>query len=277
MKKRLAALLAFALASSAQSARAEEPTKVASASAAEPVASEPSAEMLPDVKAAIPTLAYAYTAHGTYAKTVGAQASGLALGAAGQRAIVGGGVTVWGSPIDRLTIIADAQRNAFGNFAPSLAVVGRILGKADDGWSLGALGKFKIDGFASGPTKDEVESEIEAGALVTYGRNGWHFDANAIGGVGTGDEGEVDVEGRLRFGHDLGSMFRIGLDSQARVRMAGPKYLPNGRVWDFVAGPQLMLGSRHFFSALTAGPSTVGLTSDNIGWHGLLALGGSTL
>lgn len=231
----------------------------------------------PDIRTAVPNLAHAYTAHGAGAKTVGAQAYGLALAAADQRAILGGGVSVWGSPIDRLTILGDAQRNAFGNFAPSLAVVARILGRADEGWSLGALGKFKVDGFASGPQRDEMESEVEAGALVSYGRGGWHLDANAIGGVGTGDEGEVDVEGRLRLGRDLGSLLRVGLDGQARVRLAGPKYLPNGRIWDFVAGPQVMLGSTHFFGALTGGPSTVGLTSDNLGWSALVSVGGSTL
>lgn len=230
----------------------------------------------PDVRTAVPNLAYAYTAYGAYAKTLGAQAYGLGLGASGQRGIIGGGITVWGAPIDRLTIIGDGQRNSFGDFAPSLAVVVRILGKPGSGWSFGGLGKFKIEGFAAGPKHDEVESEVEIGTLLSYNDEAWHLDVNTIGGMGTGDDGEVDVEGRLRFGRDVGEYFRLGVDGQARVRLAGPKYLPNGEIWDFAVGPQALLGSRHFFGSLTGGPTTTGLLSDRVGWNVLLALGGTT-
>jgi hypothetical protein len=230
-----------------------------------------------DVKNEVPILAYTYQAYGASKGTVGAQAYGLGLGASGQKGILGGGVTVWGAPMERLTLIGDAQRNVLGNFAPSVAAVFRLLGTPGDGWSLGALGKFKVDGFTGGPTKDEMESEIELGLLTSYVREGWHLDLNAIAGRGTGDDGETDAEGRLRIGKDVSQFVRLGIDGQARVRMAGPKYLPNGQIWDFAAGPQIMIGSRAFFGALTGGPATMGLLSPNLGWTVVATVGGATL
>jgi hypothetical protein len=229
-----------------------------------------------DVRSEIPNVAYAYTAFGATAKTMGAQAYGLGVGAAGQKSILGGGASVWGSPIDRLTIIGDGQRNAFGEFTPSAAVLARLFGERNNGWSLGAIGKFKIDGFAAGPTKDEVESEVEAGVLVSFARDRWHLDANAIGGQGLGDDGEADVEGRFRLSYDVAPFARIGIDSQARARVSGPRLLPNGRTWDAVGGAQLLMATNHFFGSLTTGPTTVGLVSDRIGWNALVSLGGST-
>lgn len=44
-----------------------------------------------DVRSEIPNYAYAYTAYGATAKTLGVQAYGLGLTAAGQKGIVGGG------------------------------------------------------------------------------------------------------------------------------------------------------------------------------------------
>jgi hypothetical protein len=230
----------------------------------------------PDIRTATPILAYTYTAYGAAAKTVGAQGFAQGLFASGQSSTLGGGATVWGAPIDRLTIVVDAQRNLAGNFSPSAAVVVRILGDASDGWSLGGLGKFKVDGFASGPDKDEVESEIELGALASFDRRAVHLDMNAIAGRGTGDDGETDTEGRLRFGYDLGKLARLGIDGQIRVRVGGPKYLPNGRIWDFTAGPQLVLGSGHFYGALTAGPATFGLLGHSVGFSSVLTIGGTT-
>jgi hypothetical protein len=145
-----------------------------------------------DVRTSIPNLVYAYTAYRATAETVGAQAYGLGVGASGQRGILGGGISVWGSPIERITLIGDGQRNSFGNFAPSVAV-------------------------------------------------------------------------------------RVGVDSQARVRVAGPKVLPNGRIWDVAAGPQLLVGSQRFFGALTGGPTTIGLLSEHVGWQTVLTVGGATL
>jgi len=248
---------------------AVEPASPAPASAAEPAAptsSPPDDSPAPpvvtrDVRSEVPNLAYAYTAHGATAKSLGAMAYGLGVGAAGQKGILGGGVTVWGAPIDRLTLVGDAQRNVFGNFAPSFAAVVRLLGKADEGWSLGALGKFKVEGFARPgglgtrpENPDEIESELEAGLLLSYGRDGYHFDLNAISGFGMGDDGEIDGEGRLRLGYDVARALRVGVDGQARVRVNGPQYLPNGKTWDFAGGPQLISGRRASSARSPAGP-----------------------
>src|SRR5262249_10974024 len=101
-------------------------------------------------------------------------------------------------------------------------------------------------------------------------------DLNAITGFGTGDDGEIDAEGRLRLGRDLGSLARVGVDGQARFRLAGDTKLPGGRTWDFAGGPQLLVGSGRFFGALTAGPATMGGVS-NVGWTAVVSIGGTTL
>jgi hypothetical protein len=176
--------------------------------------------------------------------------------------------------LDRLTLIGDGSRDMFGHFAPSAAAVVRVFGDRE-GLSLGVLGKFKVEGFGTGPN-GETEAEIESGLLLSYARYGWHFDLNAIGGVGTGDDGEVDAEGRLRFGRDIGELLRLGLDGQARFRMAGDTKLPGGRTWDFVGGPQVLFGQRHFFGALTAGPATMGVVKD-VGFSAIVSIGGTTL
>ena len=191
-----------------------------------------------DVRSEVPNYAYSYTAYGATEKTLGVQVYGLGVGAAGQRGILGGGLTVWGSPIDRLTLIGDGQRDLYGNFAPSAALVVRLLGKSGTGWSLGGLGKFKVEGFGDGKpigagsrpaTPGEIESEVETGLLLSYAKSGGlHFDLNAITGVGTGEDGEVDEEGRLRLGYDVTHLVRLGVDGQVRARLNGPKYLANG-------------------------------------------------
>ena len=243
-------------------------------------------EQTKDVRSEVPNYAYSYTAYGATEKTLGVQVYGLGVGAAGQRGILGGGLTVWGSPIDRLTLIGDGQRNLYGNFAPSAALVVRLLGKSDAGWSLGGLGKFKVEGFGDGKpigagtrpaTPGEIESEIETGILLSYAKSGGlHFDLNAITGVGTGEDGEIDEEGRLRLGYDVTHLVRLGIDGQARARLNGPKYLPNGKTWDFAAGPQAIFGSKSFFGSLTGGPATMGLLGDHIGWNAIASVGGTT-
>ncbi|MEO6576175.1 MAG: hypothetical protein ABIP89_20135 [Polyangiaceae bacterium] len=240
-----------------------------------------------DVRSEVPNYAYAYTAYGATAKTLGVQAYGLGVATARQRGIVGGGIMVWGSPVDRLTLIGDDQRDLYGSFAPSAAVIVRIVGKNGDGWSLGGLGKFKVEGFGDGKAtgagtaplkRGEIESEVELGALLSYAKTGGlHFDLDAISGMGTGDDGEVDAEGRLRLGYDLTRMFRLGIDGQIRARLHGPTYLPNGRIWDFAAGPQAILGSKNFFGSVTGGPATMGLVSDRVGWNAIASVGGTTL
>jgi hypothetical protein len=226
-----------------------------------------------DIRGAVPIVAYTYSATGAPAKTMGAYAYGTGVVSSGDK-VGGGGVTAWASPIDRLTIVADAQRNIFGEFGPSAAAIVRLFGKPNDGFSLGAIGKFKVDGFAMGPNK-EMESEIEGGVLLSYARAGYHLDMNAITGFGTGDDGEIDTEGRLRFGKDIADMVRVGVDGQGRYRLAGDTKLIGGRTWDFAAGPQLMIGSSHFFGSLTAGPTYMNVAS-GVGWTGIISLGGAS-
>jgi hypothetical protein len=250
----------------AQTAPAPDETPSATASRAE----------AKDVRREIPILAYTYSAAGVSAHTIGAQAYGLGLAASGQDGVIGGGGSVWASPIDRLTIVVDGQRNVSRDFSPSAGAIVRLLGDGREGFTLGALGKFKIDGFGKGPDRDEVESELEIGGLVSFAGAGWHLDANAIGGRGLGDEGEVDAEGRLRIGRDLGSFARVGIDSQMRGRVSGPMTLANGRSWDFAAGPQLLAFSGPFFGAITAGPTTMGLVSKNVGFTAMISVGGTT-
>ena len=228
-----------------------------------------------EVRNEIPIVAYAYSANGASAGTVGVQAYGLSLSGSGQRTVLGGGGTVWGSPIDRVTLIGDGSRDLFGNFAPSAAVAVRLLGTPNDGFTLAALGKFKVEGFATGPN-GEMESEIESGFLLSYAKYGWHMDLNGITGFGTGDDGEIDTEGRLRLGHDLGSLVRLGIDGQARYLVAGVNKLPGSRNGDFAAGPQLLIGSRNFFGSLTSGPATMGVTN-NVGFTTFVSIGGATL
>jgi hypothetical protein len=228
------------------------------------------------VRPELPVAAFAYAAQGTRAKTIGVQAYGLGLMAAGQDRVLGGGGTIWGSPMRRLTLVVDGQRNLSREFSPSAAMILHFYGDGADGLSLGALGKFKIDGFAGGPSHDEIESELELGALVSYRATSWYLDANAIVGQGTGDDGESDIEGRLRLGRALGSYVRLGFDGQVRARIAGPRVLPNGRTWDFAAGPQAMVAWDRWFGSVTAGPATTGLVSRNVGWLAMLSVGAAS-
>src|SRR5258708_10262934 len=131
-------------------------------------------------------VAYTYAAAGVSSKTIGVQAYGLGLVAQGQDGGVGGGGAVWGSPIDRLTIAADAQRNVTRDFSPSAAAIVRLYGNGAEGLTLGALGKFKIDGFGKGPSGNEVESELEIGGLLSLAAGGWHPPADAAAGRGGG-------------------------------------------------------------------------------------------
>jgi hypothetical protein len=239
----------------------------------------PGASELPvkrDVRGEVPITAFTYSADGAPAKSIGAQGYGMGVGASGQDTVLGGGGMVWWGPIDRLTLVLDAQRSFYEKFSPSVAATYRILGDRGDGWKLGGLGKFKVDGFSEGPDGDEVESEVEMGLLLSLAETGWHLDSNAIFGIGTGEEGEKDGEARLRFGRDLGKRVRLGLDGQARLRLDGPKYLPNGRTWDFAAGAQTVVGFQNFFGSFTVGPSTMGLTSKSVGVLAFLAVGGTT-
>ncbi len=228
-----------------------------------------------DVRGEVPIFAYTYAARGAPARSVGAQGYGLGLAATGQDVVLGGGAMIWWAPIERLTLTLDAPRNAWGRFSPSAAGAFRVLGGRDP-VALALLGKFKVEGFAEGPDHDEVESEVEVGALFGFARSGWHLDANAIAGFGTGEEGEKDVEARLRLARDLGRLVALGVDGQARLRVGGPRTLPNGRTWDAAAGTQVVVGTSGLFGSFTAGPATQGLVSTSVGMLAMLAVGGTT-
>jgi hypothetical protein len=262
------AFASFSVLFAPRDARADTPGDTALTSSAPPR----------DAKTEVPIVAYTYGAAGAPAGTYGAYLYGTGLGASRQTATAGGGVTAWGSPIDRLTLVADAPRDVYllGNFAPSFAAIVRLVGRANEGWSLGALAKYKVEGFGTAPGT-EYESEIEGGLLLSYGeRRGLHFDLNAITGFGLTEDGEIDTEGRLRLGYDVASMVRVGIDGQGRYRLSGSKNLPNGATWDAVGGPQILVGTDHFFGALTGGPTTMGVTSSGVvGWTLVASLGGA--
>jgi len=222
-----------------------------------------------DAKQQVPITAYTYSAFGSTSGTLGAAAFGDSLSTKGNATTLGGGLRLWGSPIDRLTIIVDGQRNPAGGGSPTAGAIFRIAGNLDDGFAFAALGKYKNDGFA------HVEGEVEIGALLSFVRRGFHADINTVFG-GDFDGAEADAEGRARVGYDLAKWLRVGLDVQWRLRVAGEKTLAGGRKGDLVGGPQVLFAYRNFFVSLTAGPSTVDVVS-GVGWSVLLMGGGMTL
>jgi hypothetical protein len=213
-------------------------------------------------------VAYTHTAFGASSGTIGGAAFGEATGAfKGTEAHLGGGVRVWGSPIDRITLLADGERRETTNeFAPSASLQVRILGSRADGWALAALGRYKAEGF------DELGGEAEFGALGSYARHHVHLDVNGV--VGTAfEETESDAEGLVRVGYDVLPYLRVGGEGRIRYRIAGDYTLPGGRDWDGIVGPQVLGYYRVLFGAVTGGPSTVGLTA-KVGWAAIATIGG---
>jgi hypothetical protein len=247
-----------------------------SANALENATHPPTDGGLVSTRSSVPMGTFTFTAFGAPKHALGLRAYALGTSSPGQTPIAGGGVSGWWSPIDRVTLVGDASRNALGQFTPSVAAVVRIAGEPGDGWSLGGLAKMKVQGFADEAAK-EVEGELEAGVLGSYARGGWHLDLNALAGAGLGDDGEADAEGRLRLAHDLGSFTRLGLDSQARFRVAGDKRLPGDRTWDFAAGPEAFFGfGRLFGSIFTGATSSTVPGVGRLGWLSVVTFGGVT-
>jgi len=172
---------------------------------------------------------------------------------------------VWGSPIDRLTILADGARRENGEWGPGIGAQVRILGSRADGWGLGLLARYKAEGFA------ELEGETEFAVLGSYALHKVHVDVNAVIG-GSIEEDEGDAEFLARAGYEFTGFLRAGFESRGRVRIAGDKDLPGGRTWDVLFGAQVMGYKGPVFAALTVGPSTVGI-SDSIGWAILVTAG----
>jgi hypothetical protein len=87
----------------------------------------------------------------------------------------------------------------------------------------------------------------------------------------------VDAEARLRFGVDVTSFLRLGVDEQARWRVSGATKLPGNRTWDYAGGAQILVSWRSFFGAVTAGPTTMGVLDTKPGWMATITLGSVTL
>jgi len=227
---------------------------------------------LSDARNQTPRLAFTDPGFGLSAASIGVAGFATARGAAdrsAQQPQATGGFELFGSPLQRLTLVGIAERVFDGPWRPTATALVRVLGGREQGWALGALARYKADGFA------EIEGEIELGAMLALARGGWHLDINAI--VGTGlEESEADAEGKLRFGFDLSEWMRVGLDGQLRYRLTGERLLAGGRSWDAIVGPQLLGAYKNLYGALTAGPSTVDIVS-KVGWSTILTAGGVTL
>jgi hypothetical protein len=177
---------------------------------------------------------------------------------------LGGGLRIWGSPLRGFTLIGDAFRSETGELAPALTLQMRFW--QDDRWAIGALGRFKSEGFA------EIEGEFEAGLLGSYDAGAAHLDLNLVVG-GDLDRDEKDGELSLRAGRDLFGFLRAGVEGRVRYRLSGDVLLPGGRTWDVVAGPELSASFDSFFASLLTGPTSVGVVS-GVGWQSLLTFGG---
>ena len=192
---------------------------------------------------------------------IGALGYGGVLGSSGPAGLrVGGGARMWGSPVDRLTIIVEVVRpldDKIPAAKPSVSAMARIFGGAKQGYALSAQMSYRADGFA------DLGGEIEGSLLFSLSRGRLHADANVTFGGAVTDETEADSELKLRIGADLTSWCRVGVDGRFRYRVAGAKSLPGNRVGDAVGGPEIVFSYRHLFLAVDGGPSTVGVV------HGL--------
>jgi hypothetical protein len=209
-----------------------------------------STEVEQQTLAATPTGVDTYTA---FLGERGLGASGLASAStgAGTGTDFSGGFRLWGGFLDRMVAQGEAAKNSKGKFAPSVAIAVRVLGDRAKGWALGALGRYRTEGFST------IEGEIEGGLLGSFARKQLHLDAGVLAGVGIEEE-EADAEGVLRFGYDLSRNFRLGLESRIRheletggeeeARAAGESE------WDMFAGAQANMTFSHFFGVLTVGP-----------------------
>ena len=211
------------------------------------------------------TVAYTHNAFGSSPMTIGGAGFGDFHGGSGNDDFLGGGLRVWGSPLKRLTLMADGARRQNGEFAPSIGAQVRVLGDRADGWGLGLLGRYKAEGFA------ELEGETEFAVLGSYALHKVHVDVNGVIG-GNVEEEEGDAEFLARAGYEFTPFLRAGFEGRARFRIAGEKERPGARTWDAVFGAQVMGYTGPVFAALTAGPSTVGV-SEKVGWAIIVTAG----
>ncbi|MFT3770453.1 MAG: hypothetical protein QM820_33920 [Minicystis sp.] len=233
----------------------------------------PEAPRPTDARVETPVLGFAQNAFGASRMTAGALGYvGMLYGQPNPAGDPGagkllpqGGARIWGSPVDRLTFLLEVDKRDFASAAPSATIAVRILGSRADGWALGAAATYRAEGFA------HIVGEMEGALLLSFARRGFYADLNGVFGAAFAEK-EMDSEVKLRLGYDVTPWLRIGADSRFRMRVGGGKYLAGGRSFDAIGGPELVFGYKHFFGALSGGPSTVGVAR-GFGWGGTTTFG----
>lgn len=215
-----------------------------------------------------PVVLLTHLARGSSKGRYGASAIGSATfavsGDVDSESEFGGGLRLWGAPIDRVTLLAEGLRSDTGELAPAFTLQVRIL--ENQTWAFGALGRYKAEGFA------EIEGELEAGLLGSYAAGGLYLDLNAVAGRGI-EEDETDGELSFRGACEAFGPVRVGVEGRARYRLAGARDLSNGRPWDAVGGAQLTASFDQFYVGALTGPTTVGV-ANGVGWSSMLTFGG---
>ena len=169
-------------------------------------------------------------------------------------------------------------RNVSKDFSPSAAAIVRLYGNGGEGLTLGALGKFESTGRQrTGRRRGRERGRSRRPPVVRVGRLSISTSTRSTA-LGSATKGRVDSEGRLRIGYHLGTWARVGVDGQARVRVAGPLTLANGRFRGTSPQGRRCSPIRATSSgAATAGPTTMGLVSDKrSAGRRRLAVGGTT-
>lgn len=179
-----------------------------------------------------------------------------------------GGVLVGGAPIDRLTLHVFGGRTSDGRWAPDATAHVTFLGSTRDGYALGALARYKLEGFS------EAGGEVELGLTGGLRTRRFYLDVNAIFGAGLEEEegGEMDGELKLRTGIAATDALRVGIDGRARKRMNGSRTLAGNKTWDALGGPQISLALGSLYCAVQGGATTVSI-ADGVGVFGLATVG----
>lgn len=218
-----------------------------------------------------PLVLFTNDAKGGTTGTYGAASVGLATfgvdGNVPSGNALGGGVRIWGTPVAPLTFVLEGMRRDSGDFAPAVTLVASLYGSEDSTFSLGALGRYKAEGFA------EIEGEIEAGLLTSFAFTRVDVDVNLIAGRGFEEE-ETDAEALARVGYAVLPQLQLGAEGRARVRAWGEAALAGGRRWDAFGGPSVTLRGQYVFASFMTGPSNTGVAG-GLGWLSVLAVGGS--
>jgi hypothetical protein len=247
----------------------------AAALAAPPDGDAPAPPPVPrptDAREVAPTMGYTQSAFGSPGMSAGVAAYVGVLhgqpnpsGDLSGKTLAQGGVHIYGSPIDRLTLSFDVDRRDFSTPAPSATIAVRILGSRAQGWAFGASASYRTEGFAN------VAGEIEGALLLSFAKYRLHADLNGVFGAAV-KEHEMDSEVKLRLGYDVTPWMRVGADGRFRMRVGDGKYLAGGRTVDAVGGPEVVFGYKYFFAAVSGGPSTVGVAR-GFGWGATTTLG----